>query len=220
MEEVSGMLQNCVAILKLCHILTENMSKISLNQINPQINEIICQSTTRVVPRFDALLRSMAGKNVDIRVIEARVAALVSACWSLVVPFYLINPQYKEHLGGIVREMEIHHSFLQFALEQADNDLKAILSTNHNSSTLETSSTQSQQHPAQNPTILNNDTNNQASSIDSSKITAIPMENLTQQSNKLMNCNGSLRHSDKKFLEESKDLLNNDEAAPADPLIS
>lgn len=101
MEEVSGMLQNCVAVLKLSHILTENMAKISLNQISPQLNELICQATTRVVPRFDALLRSMASKNVDIRVIEARMAALVTACWSLVIPFYLLNPQYKEHLGKV-----------------------------------------------------------------------------------------------------------------------
>lgn len=218
MEEVSGMLQNCVVVLKLCHILTENMAKISLNQINPQINEIICQSTTRIVPRFDALLRSMASKNVDIRVIEARVAALVSACWSLVVPFYLLNAQYKENLGGIVREMEIHHSFLQLALEQADKELIDILSENENSS--ETSSTQ-QRRPTQNSTILNNSDNDQKTTIiDSSKIISIPMENLRQETNKMVNSNGSRRHSGKKIAEETKDLLNSDETAPADPLIS
>ncbi|KAI1730822.1 transmembrane protein 98 [Ditylenchus destructor] len=119
-EEVSGMLADSVAVLKLCHVLTDQMSKIPLNQIGDHLNEIICQATTRVVPRFDALLRSMAAKNVDIRVIESRVAALVTACWSLVIPFYILNPKYKELFGELVQEMEKHHGHLLLALEQVE----------------------------------------------------------------------------------------------------
>lgn len=41
--EVTGVLEHCVAVLKLCHHLTEHLAKVPLNQINPQLNEIICQ---------------------------------------------------------------------------------------------------------------------------------------------------------------------------------
>jgi hypothetical protein len=106
--DVSGLLQNCVAVLKLCHELTDKLAKIPLNNINPQLNDIICQATARVVPRFDDLLQTLAMPNVDIRLIEARVTALTVACWSLVIPFYIIDAKYKEAFGGLVREMEAH----------------------------------------------------------------------------------------------------------------
>lgn len=118
--EVTGVLQHCVAVLKLCHHLTDQLAKIPLNQINPQLNEIICQATSQVTPRFDALLRSLAGESIDIRLTEARVSALVSACWSLLVPFYLINPKFKEVFGGVLKEMQAHQQVLQLAVEQAE----------------------------------------------------------------------------------------------------
>jgi len=101
-EELSGMLADCLSVLKLCHALTDKLSHIPLHQISPQMNEMICHATGRVVPRFDGLLRSMASKQVDVRVIEARVGALVIACWSLASPFYLINPKYHEMLSPLI----------------------------------------------------------------------------------------------------------------------
>lgn len=76
--DVSGILEHCVAVLKLCHTLTDKLAKIPLNSISPQLNDVICQATARVVPRFDDLLQSMAAPNVDVRLIEARVVALVN----------------------------------------------------------------------------------------------------------------------------------------------
>lgn len=145
-EGVSGILQNCVSVLKLCHLLTDKMSKIQLNQISPQLNDVICQATTRVVPRFDILLRSLAAKNVDIRIIEARVAALVTACWALVTPFYLLNPKYEDKLGSIVHEMEVFHSHLQLALEQVEGDYSATPTSSSNNPPNNGANLQQQQH--------------------------------------------------------------------------
>lgn len=128
-EEVSGILQHCVSVLKLSHLLTDKMSKIQLNQINPQLNNVICQATTRVVPRFDTLLSSLGAKNVDIRVIEARVSALINAFWALVTPFYLLSSMYEESLGKIIHEMEKFHAHLQLALEQLEDEYFSIQST-------------------------------------------------------------------------------------------
>ncbi len=86
------------------------------------MNELICQATGRVVPRFDSLLRSMGSEKVDIRVLEARVGALVAACWSLATPFYLINGKHCGILGPLINQMEIHHAHLLLALEQAERE--------------------------------------------------------------------------------------------------
>uniref|UniRef100_A0A914Y601 Transmembrane protein 98 n=1 Tax=Panagrolaimus superbus TaxID=310955 RepID=A0A914Y601_9BILA len=117
--DVSGILEHCVAVLKLCHTLTDKLAKIPLNSISPQLNDVICQATARVVPRFDDLLQSMAAPNVDVRLIEARVVALCCSCWSLVSPFYLMNPKYKEVFGQLINDMEGHQKCLQLAVEQA-----------------------------------------------------------------------------------------------------
>uniref|UniRef100_A0A914Q521 Transmembrane protein 98 n=1 Tax=Panagrolaimus davidi TaxID=227884 RepID=A0A914Q521_9BILA len=97
----------------------DKLAKIPLNSISPQLNDVICQATARVVPRFDDLLQSMAAPNVDVRLIEARVVALCCSCWSLVSPFYLMNPKYKEVFGQLINDMEAHQKCLQLAVEQA-----------------------------------------------------------------------------------------------------
>ncbi|KAL3072737.1 hypothetical protein niasHS_017711 [Heterodera schachtii] len=124
-EMTTGLLQHCVAVLKLCHLLTEKVTKIPLVQQKQQqrpaeLNEFICKATTQIVPRFEALLRSMASKEVEIRVLEARVGALSSACWSLVVPLSLASPKHKDQLVGIVQEMDFHMTMLQMALNKAN----------------------------------------------------------------------------------------------------
>lgn len=105
-----------MAVLKLCHTLTERMAKIPLDakQCPPELNEMICRATARIMPRFEALLRSMAEKDVDIRVIEARVCALVSACWALAAPFAVAFPkQNGQLLEDLINQMEQHLNALQ-----------------------------------------------------------------------------------------------------------
>jgi hypothetical protein len=126
--DVSGILEHCVAVLKLCHTLTDKLAKIPLNSISPQLNDVICQATARVVPRFDDLLQSMAAPNVDVRLIEARVVALVTTCFSLVSPFYLMNPKYKEVFGQLINDMEVHQKYLQVAVDQATINATAAAS--------------------------------------------------------------------------------------------
>ena len=85
--------------------------------IPPELNELICRATGRVMPRFEALLRSMAAPDVDIRVLEARVGALVSACWALVAPFAVASPEWKGQLEELIGQMDIHLQALQVCAE-------------------------------------------------------------------------------------------------------
>ncbi|KAI6178379.1 Protein K10C3.4, isoform a [Aphelenchoides besseyi] len=118
--DVSGVLEHCVSVLKLCHALTDQLAKIPLQDINPQLNEVICEATTRLVPRFDNLLSALSLPKVDVRLIEARACALTTACWSLVMPFYILNPKYKETFGKLVQEMEAHAQQLTIAAEHLE----------------------------------------------------------------------------------------------------
>ncbi|VIO95556.1 MGC80088 protein, putative [Brugia malayi] len=106
--DVSGMLQHCVVVLKLCHALTEKLSVIQLNSIAPKLNEQVVTATARIMPRFDDLIRTVAANQVDIRLLEARASSLVSACWALAFPFTVISPKHMDSLDGVLNEMEDH----------------------------------------------------------------------------------------------------------------
>uniref|UniRef100_A0A1I7X1X3 Tr-type G domain-containing protein n=1 Tax=Heterorhabditis bacteriophora TaxID=37862 RepID=A0A1I7X1X3_HETBA len=57
--DVSGVLQHCVALLRLCHTLTDKLSAVPLHHA-PHLNDLLCEATLRVMPRFDDLLGAVA----------------------------------------------------------------------------------------------------------------------------------------------------------------
>ncbi|CAD5207146.1 unnamed protein product [Bursaphelenchus okinawaensis] len=118
--DVNGVLEHSVCILKLCHVITDKLSAISLDQVSPQLNEIICEATARVVPRFDAVLQALAARKVDVRLTEARVTGLTTAVWALVQPFCILDPKYKETFGPMLAEMEEHQRFLAYTIQRAE----------------------------------------------------------------------------------------------------
>ncbi|VDM24919.1 unnamed protein product [Toxocara canis] len=128
--DVTGMLQHCVAILKLCHATIEKLSSVPLTAISPQLNDSILRATNRIMPRFDDLLRAMAanqacssvifGDAVDIRILEARASSLVSVCWALASPFTIVSCKNVEAIDGALREMENHVEALRLVVEQAE----------------------------------------------------------------------------------------------------
>lgn len=130
--DVSGVLEHCVRILKLCHDLTDKLAVIPIDNISPHLNQLICDATARIVPRFDDVLHALAAKKVDLRLTEARVASLTSAVWALLTPFYAIDGKYREMFGGVLAEMEDHQRFLTASLQTVD---EAIDEAKRNQST-------------------------------------------------------------------------------------
>lgn len=118
--DVTGLLQHCVALLRLCHSLSEKLSSLPLQQANPQLNNVICEATHRVLPRFDDLLSAVASPHVDVRILEARATALATVCWALLLPFSLVNPKYSEMLGNPLKEMDTHLEILRQAADLAE----------------------------------------------------------------------------------------------------
>ncbi|MFH4981789.1 hypothetical protein AB6A40_008498 [Gnathostoma spinigerum] len=105
------MLEHCVSILKLCHTLTENLSSVSLNSVNPQLNKAMLTATHRIMPQFDDVIRAMATAQVDLRLLEARLSSLVTACWALTVPFLLACPKSAGNLGSIQKNIDVNSEY-------------------------------------------------------------------------------------------------------------
>ncbi|VDO46266.1 unnamed protein product [Onchocerca flexuosa] len=120
--DVSGMLQHCVVILKLCHALTEKLSIIQLNSIAPKLNEQVVTATARIMPRFDDLIRTVAASQIDVRLLEARASSLVSACWALAFPFTVISPKHMDSFDGILNEMEDHVEALRLIVRHMEEN--------------------------------------------------------------------------------------------------
>ncbi|CAD5210457.1 unnamed protein product [Bursaphelenchus xylophilus] len=118
--DVNGVLEHSVCILKLCHVITDKLSSVSLEEVSPQLNELICEATARVVPRFDAVLQALAARKVDVRLTEARVTALTTAVWALIQPFCILDPKYKETFGPMLNEMDEHQRFLAYTIQRAE----------------------------------------------------------------------------------------------------
>lgn len=118
--DVTGLLQHCVAVLRLCHQLTDQLAAIPLQHASPQLSHMLRQATLRVMPRFDDLLSAVASPAVDIRVLEARATALATVCWALYLPFSLISQKYRESMGEPLQQMDHHLSALRQAAEIAE----------------------------------------------------------------------------------------------------
>jgi len=120
-EDVSGILEHCTYVLKLCHELTQYMATIPLNKLTPQLSHLICRVTLRVTPSFDSLLNSLDSENVDIRLSEARVASLINVCWALATPFLILD--HHETIITLIDKMDYHHRILQEALKHFEDCL-------------------------------------------------------------------------------------------------
>ncbi|KAJ1361445.1 hypothetical protein KIN20_020692 [Parelaphostrongylus tenuis] len=118
--DVTGLLQHCVAVLRLCHQLTDQLAAIPLQHASPQLSHMLRQATLRVMPRFDDLLSAVASPAVDIRVLEARATALATVCWALYLPFSLISQKYRESMGEPLQQMDHHLDALRQAAEIAE----------------------------------------------------------------------------------------------------
>lgn len=125
LDGITGILQHCVEILKLCHQLAETLGKIPDDQINKKFRNSICKRSIRITPRFNALLKSMKSEQVDIVVIEARVSSLVDACWALVTLYLTSDTECNETIQRIIENMDYHHRNLgQPGSSFAENEVR------------------------------------------------------------------------------------------------
>lgn len=97
-DDASGLIPHCLAILRTCHHLTERLATIIVGPpgIKGSTNRII-QSAKRVPPRVDDVVRSMYPP-LDAKLLEARTLALVLAVGQLaLLTQNLLNSDEKLH---------------------------------------------------------------------------------------------------------------------------
>lgn len=62
--DMTGTLQHCVAILKLCHATTEKLSAEPLSSVGAPLNTAILMATNRIMPNFNQLIQTMEANRV------------------------------------------------------------------------------------------------------------------------------------------------------------
>jgi hypothetical protein len=91
-NDTTGLVQHCLAILKSCHSVTDKLSGLSFSPVHgdQELMDEVRRATSRVMPRVDDLVRAMytgGRKGVQAPLLEARAAALVLAINNLVLAF-------------------------------------------------------------------------------------------------------------------------------------
>uniref|UniRef100_A0A0K0FZW4 Transmembrane protein 98 n=1 Tax=Strongyloides venezuelensis TaxID=75913 RepID=A0A0K0FZW4_STRVS len=125
--DATGILQHCVSILRLCHQLTETLSKVPSNELLPMYSDSISVSTQRILRDFDYFLKTLGQKNADLAVIEARACALISSSFALTIPFSLMFPKSKDSCNAFITEMENHINVLKSFVKYADERNEALI---------------------------------------------------------------------------------------------
>uniref|UniRef100_A0A0N4ZH39 Transmembrane protein 98 n=1 Tax=Parastrongyloides trichosuri TaxID=131310 RepID=A0A0N4ZH39_PARTI len=125
--DATGILQHCVAILRLCHQLTETLSKVPSNELLPMYSDCISLSTQRILKDFDYFLKTLGQKNADLAVIEARASSLVSSSFALTIPFSLMFPKSKDSCNAFIAEMENHVNVLKSCVKYAEDRNEALI---------------------------------------------------------------------------------------------
>ncbi|KAK0424233.1 hypothetical protein QR680_008562 [Steinernema hermaphroditum] len=125
--DATGMVENCVNILKLCQTLIDALSAIPTQKLEAPMGFAICQAASRIAPLFDDLAAAIAESPLDVRLMEARATACVTGCWALALPFSLLNQKYRDQFDGVLRQMEKHVFALKDAVVQAETAAHAVM---------------------------------------------------------------------------------------------
>ena len=121
--DMTGTLQHCVAILKLCHATTEKLAAEPMSAIGAPLNTAILMATNRIMPNFNQLMQTMEANRLDVPLLEARASALVSACWTLSFPFILACGDNIGALEAILKEMDTHVESLRDIVANAEHHI-------------------------------------------------------------------------------------------------
>ncbi|XP_041478351.1 transmembrane protein 98-like [Lytechinus variegatus] len=119
-DDATGLMPHCIAILKTCHELTEKLVAMTMgNTHHPKMSESlsdIIEVAKRINPRVDDVVKCMYPP-IDPRLLEARSAALLLSLQHLV----LVTKQacqmssFVEWIDGSIKQMESHLQVLRDA---------------------------------------------------------------------------------------------------------
>lgn len=106
--EARGIMQHVVAVLTISKSVTTKLSVIQLPTSPSPFHDAINMAMRNIYPRFDDLVESLAAQPIDMRLLEARALSLGTVCWSLYLPYTLLDAKYKELMQKPLNEMNLH----------------------------------------------------------------------------------------------------------------
>ncbi|KAL1490401.1 hypothetical protein ABEB36_013106 [Hypothenemus hampei] len=124
-DDATGLIPHCLAILKTCRYLTERLTTLAMNSspISGNFGQIV-ESAKRISSRVDDMVRSMYPP-LDPRLLEARAAALTLAVTHLaLIGKYECGQKDKINLQWIdklLQDMDEHVMFLREASLYQEN---------------------------------------------------------------------------------------------------
>ncbi|ULU10808.1 hypothetical protein L5515_000880 [Caenorhabditis briggsae] len=106
--EARGIMQHVVAILTITKTITEKLSDVQLPTTPSPFHDAINMAMRNIYPRFDDLVESISAQPIDMRLLEARALSLGTVCWSLYLPYTLLDAQNKALIQTPLNEMNAH----------------------------------------------------------------------------------------------------------------
>ncbi|XP_076048689.1 transmembrane protein 98-like [Oratosquilla oratoria] len=115
-DDATGLIPHCLAILKLCHQLTEHLVTTTMSPMQKDRLSEIVDVTRRLSPRIDAVARAMYPP-LDPRLLEARCSALVLTTTLLAWHTRAYTPKATHHRAfqEPLAEMDAHLGVLREA---------------------------------------------------------------------------------------------------------
>lgn len=131
-DDATGLIPHCLAILKTCHQLTERLVAMTMGNVQHQPHKRlwnIIEVAKRISPRVDDVVRSMYPP-LDPRLLEARTTALVLSVTHLtLVTRSVCQVTIFDWIQDSLNEMEGHLKVLRDAALAMDDSGKSIAST-------------------------------------------------------------------------------------------
>lgn len=138
-DDATGLIPHCLALLKKCHSLTERLTTLTMgplrsptsNQMNYQIEDV----ARKISERVDDVVRSMYPP-LDPRLLEARASALILAVTHLAFIAYSFKCNQRTRslyfIDPVLIEMNTHLLVLREAAmrEEATSRIQNVISSN------------------------------------------------------------------------------------------
>lgn len=123
-DDASGLIPHCLTVLKTCHSLTERLANLAMRPLGMKgSTDRLVEAAKRVPSRVDDVVHSMYPP-IDVRLLEARAAALVLSVGQLALLAQNMcgNKQNLLWIEQGLLEMDNHLVVLREAAIQMDED--------------------------------------------------------------------------------------------------
>lgn len=127
-SDASGLIPQCLAVLRTCHSLTERLTSLAMGPQKSSTYKLI-EAAKRIPSRVDDVVKSMYPP-LDARLLEARTAALILAVGQMTLLAQNLSGFNKQHLVWMEAGLEQLDGHLA-VLRKASNECERVFMNNN-----------------------------------------------------------------------------------------